>query len=82
MMKRCSTVKIEVAGHTDSTGSEALNERLSKARAEAIRAMLVKHGVEAARIRTAGYGAAKPVADNVTPAGKAQNRRIEFVVVE
>ncbi len=82
MMKRCSTLKIEVAGHTDSTGSEALNERLSKARAEAIRAMLVRQGVEAARIRTAGYGAAKPVADNVTPAGKAQNRRIEFVVVE
>lgn len=82
VMKRCAGLKIEIGGHTDATGSLAYNEALSKSRAEAIRAILVKQGVEVARIKTAGYGPAKPVADNVTPAGKAQNRRIEFTVVE
>jgi OOP family OmpA-OmpF porin len=81
-LKSCGNVKFEIAGHTDSVGSAGYNAKLSKSRAEAIRALLVKRGIDAGRIRTAGYGLAKPVADNKTPAGRAQNRRIEFTVVE
>ena len=81
-MRRCPAMKIEIAGHTDSTGTPGFNETLSKDRAEAIRALLVKAGLEPARVKAAGYGSSRPVADNVTPAGKAKNRRIEFNVVE
>ncbi len=81
-LKRCNNIKIEVGGHTDSIGSAAYNKKLSKSRAEAIRQVLVKRGIDASRIRTAGYGFEKPVAGNKTPAGRAQNRRIEFTVVE
>lgn len=81
-LKGCATLKIEVGGHTDNVGSAGYNEKLAKTRAEAIRALLIKRGVDASRIRTAGYGFAKPVAANSSVAGRAQNRRIEFTVVE
>ncbi len=81
-MKRCPAVKIEIAGHTDRTGSVGFNETLSKARAEVIRKLLVRRGVDAARVTAIGYGAARPVADNETPAGKARNRRIEFAMAQ
>jgi OmpA-OmpF porin, OOP family len=82
VMKRCAAMRIEIAGHTDSTGTAGFNETLSRDRAAAILALLVKAGVSTARMKSAGYGPSRPVADNVTPEGKAKNRRIEFNVVE
>ena len=81
-MKRCPAMTIEIGGHTDATGNPTLNETLSKSRADAISSLLARAGVDANRMRTAGYGSSKPVADNETSDGKAKNRRIEFNVVE
>ncbi|MHB1352141.1 MAG: OmpA family protein [Thiobacillus sp.] len=72
-------VRVEVAGHTDSTHSAAFNLELSQRRAEAVRAYLVKKGVQAERLTARGYGEAEPVADNRTAAGRLQNRRVELV---
>jgi OOP family OmpA-OmpF porin len=71
-------VKVEVAGHTDNTGPRALNERLSTERAEAVKAFLVEHGVEADRMEVHGYAWDQPVASNKTASGRAQNRRVEL----
>lgn len=82
VLKRCPDLKIEISGHTDSTGSSASNETLSKQRADKVASEIVKAGVNAARLTTAGHGSARPVASNDTVAGKAQNRRIEFTPVQ
>ncbi len=82
VMKRCPAMKVEIAGHTDSTGSAELNQVLSKDRAQAILELLVKTGLSVERAKAVGYGTAKPIADNESPEGKAKNRRIEFNVVE
>lgn len=68
---------LEVSGYTDSRGSKAYNLKLSKRRAESVKAYLVKHGVAADRIVAKGFGMEHPVADNKTRAGRAQNRRVE-----
>lgn len=72
---------LAVTGHTDSRGSEKLNQKLSVARAESVKAYLVKKGVAASRITTAGVASAQPVGDNKTKAGRAQNRRVEITSV-
>ena len=72
---------IIVEGHTDSQGSEASNMTLSQTRANNVRDYLVAHGVPANRIRAEGEGEAKPVADNRTAEGRANNRRVEIIVV-
>lgn len=72
--------KLEIAGHTDSIGSEQHNLQLGKARAEAVREYLVEQGIEANRLTAASYGATKPVATNATEEGRALNRRVEFVI--
>ena len=77
---RCPAVNIEVAGHTDSDGDDAANQDLSERRAQAVVDELVKAGLPANRFTAVGYGSAQPVASNETEDGKAQNRRIEFVV--
>ncbi len=69
---------LKLAGHTDNTGSAALNLALSKARAEAIRQYLVSKGANASRIEATGYGSTQPIATNKTAAGRQQNRRVEF----
>src|SRR6266545_3542066 len=71
-------IRIEIAGYTDSTGSAALNLRLSQARAAAVRAYLARDGVPLGRMRARGYGASGYIAPNTTPAGRAQNRRVEL----
>ena len=71
--------KLIVEGHTDSTGSTATNEKLSNLRAEAVKAILVAHGVSPDRIETHGYAATKPVASNDTAEGRAENRRVEVI---
>ena len=71
---------IVIEGHTDSQGSVAFNQKLSTLRAEAVRAYLGTHGVEASRMRAEGLGFERPVADNQTAEGRANNRRVEIVV--
>ena len=71
-------IRVEVAGHTDNTGPRAVNERLSQARAEAVRDFLIRNGVAQGRLTAHGYGPNQPVASNATAAGRAQNRRVEL----
>ena len=73
-------IKVEIGGHTDSAGIAAKNQALSERRAQAVKKFLVKEGVAAERLDAVGYGAAKPVDGNDTPAGRANNRRVEFKV--
>lgn len=71
-------IRIEIAGHTDNTGSAATNLRLSQARADAVRTYLATKGVAPARMVARGYGPDQPVAPNTTRDGRAQNRRVEL----
>jgi outer membrane protein OmpA-like peptidoglycan-associated protein len=72
-------VKVEIQGHTDAIGDAAYNQDLSQRRAEAVRDYLVVKGIAADRMTAVGYGLTKPVANNKTAAGRAQNRRVELV---
>ena len=72
---------IEVAGHTDSVGSDAYNQQLSERRAGSVAAYLSGHGVPSSRMVTIGAGEAHPVASNETDEGRAQNRRVEITIV-
>ncbi len=72
---------VQVEGHTDSTGSAAYNQTLSENRAASVRSYLVQQGVEANRLIAVGYGMTRPIADNSTAAGRAQNRRVEILIV-
>ena len=72
---------IEVVGHTDSVGSDAVNDKLSKERADAVAAYLRAQGVQIERIETLGAGKRYPIADNTTDAGRAANRRVEIRVI-
>ena len=77
---RCPNANIEIAGHTDSDGDDAANQELSEKRAQAVADYLVKAGLPATRFSAVGYGETQPVAGNDSGEGKAQNRRIDFVV--
>ena len=70
--------RFEVEGHTDNTGTDAINQPLSERRAQAIVDELVKDGIAASDLTARGYGSSRPVADNATPEGRAHNRRVEF----
>lgn len=72
---------IQVAGHTDSTGSHDYNMKLSLQRAESVKAYLVSRGVPPARLVTVGAGPDYPIASNATEEGRAQNRRVEITIV-
>ena len=75
-------VYVEIQGHTDSTGSAAYNLKLGQARAEAVmRYLNMQHGFPLHRMNAISYGAAKPIADNKTKDGRAQNRRVTLVVL-
>jgi outer membrane protein OmpA-like peptidoglycan-associated protein len=73
-------LKLEVEGHTDSTGSDDLNQTLSEQRADTVRGYLVQQGLAADSITAKGFGKTSPVADNTTAAGRQKNRRVELVV--
>ena len=73
-------LKVQVEGYTDSVGSDEYNQKLSENRADAVRNFLLTQGVAEANITSTGYGKAKPVADNATAQGRAQNRRVQLVV--
>lgn len=81
-LKRNPSIKLEVRGHTDSTGSRDLNMRLSQRRADAVVEYMVKNGISPERLTSAGLGPDKPVADNDTPEGRRLNRRTEFFVTD
>jgi outer membrane protein OmpA-like peptidoglycan-associated protein len=73
-------LKLQVEGYTDSVGSDQLNQKLSENRANAVRDFLITQGVQPDNITATGYGKTKPVADNSTASGRAQNRRVNLVV--
>jgi outer membrane protein OmpA-like peptidoglycan-associated protein/tetratricopeptide (TPR) repeat protein len=82
IMKENENMKIEISGHTDKTGSEPLNFKLSENRAKAVLDFLVQNGINQARIESRGFGSLQPVTENATPQGRAKNRRVEFKILE
>lgn len=72
---------VHIEGHTDSTGAAAYNQTLSENRAASVRSYLIQRGVDANRLAAVGYGMTRPIADNGTPEGRAQNRRVEVLIV-
>lgn len=81
VMKKYDKTVIEVAGHTDNTGSDQYNQRLSERRAGAVAQYLQSQGLRNERIITVGGGERHPVADNSTPEGRQLNRRVELTLV-
>ena len=77
-----ASMRLTVVGHTDSTGGDAVNEPLSRERAEAVRNYLTARGVDASRISVSGRGSREPVATNDTDSGRASNRRVEIFLSE
>jgi outer membrane protein OmpA-like peptidoglycan-associated protein len=75
-------INLRIEGYTDSTGTDELNMRLSRERAESVRSFLAQQGVASSRMTTGGYGPKFPVADNATAEGRAKNRRVEIVLAE
>jgi len=81
-LKNDPNVRLNIVGHTDNTGSDAVNNPLSLNRAQSVRDYLTARGVSSGRIETAGHGEREPVADNSTEAGRAKNRRVELFLRE
>ena len=84
LVGKVKNINLEViiaVGHTDTTGADAYNQKLSVKRAEAVKAYLVSKGIEKNRVYTEGKGEAQPVADNKTRDGRSKNRRVEIEVV-
>jgi OOP family OmpA-OmpF porin len=79
ILKDNPDLKFEIDGHTDNTGDAAHNITLSQQRADAVKTQLLSMGVNATRLSTKGFGDTKPISDNTTPEGRANNRRVEFV---
>jgi outer membrane protein OmpA-like peptidoglycan-associated protein len=83
MNKNVNLKKIEIQGHTDNTGTPQHNKDLSQARADSVRTWLVSRGnVDGSRLIAKGYGQERPLVPNVTPANRARNRRVQFLIVE
>lgn len=76
-----SNILPSLEGHADDSGNAARNLALSRQRAEAVVQSLVKGGIDAGRLRAAGHGASRPLADNKEEAGRAKNRRVELIKV-
>lgn len=81
LMHDVPTLKIEISGHTDNTGSATLNKKLSKGRAKAVVEYLLAQDISTDRLTYVGYGESQPIADNNTKEGRQQNRRVEFKVL-
>lgn len=81
-LKGQPSMGLVIEGHTDATGPDAYNMKLSKARANAARTYLISQGIESSRLEANGYGETKPIATNKTKDGRAENRRVEFKVTK
>lgn len=82
VLGRHPDLRVEIGGHTDAVGADAYNQRLSEARAEAVRAYLIdRFGVAPERLAARGYGEGQPIASNESRSGRALNRRVEFTVL-
>ncbi|MEJ2622527.1 MAG: OmpA family protein [Candidatus Thiodiazotropha sp.] len=81
VLNEYKSTMIEVAGHTDSTGSDSYNQLLSQQRAQSVSDILNRNGVAGVRIDTVGYGERRPIASNSTAAGRQQNRRVELTLL-
>lgn len=82
LMNNHPKMKIEIAGHTDNSGSAKYNQRLSQNRADAVKRYLVDKGVKKKRIKGVGYGGTKPIVNGKDPKSKQENRRVEFKVIK
>src|SRR5690606_12702784 len=82
ILKEYSTAKFTVEGHTDSVGSDKLNQTLSESRALSVKDYLTKNGIDEFRLSSKGYGESKPIDTNNTAKGKANNRRVEINLVK
>jgi OOP family OmpA-OmpF porin len=78
-LKTHADLKLEVAGHTDNTGSDEANQALSDKRAASVKTSLTAKGIPADRLDSMGYGSSVPAASNDTPEGKQTNRRVELI---
>jgi outer membrane protein OmpA-like peptidoglycan-associated protein len=81
ILKNYPTAKFSINGHTDSTGSDKLNQKLSEDRAKVVMDKLIEKGVPAANLESHGYGETQPVASNKTKEGRAENRRTEVIYI-
>jgi outer membrane protein OmpA-like peptidoglycan-associated protein len=81
VLKEFDKTIVEVAGHTDSDGSDAYNQQLSERRAQSVVSYLISREIRGDRFLTVGAGESRPIASNATPDGKAQNRRVEITIV-
>jgi outer membrane protein OmpA-like peptidoglycan-associated protein len=80
VLKKYPNAKVTLSGHTDNTGTDAINDKLSQDRADAVKTYLVEKGVKSSQITATGYGSKQPIAPNTTAAGRATNRRVEIDV--
>ncbi|WP_316929514.1 OmpA family protein [Arcticibacter svalbardensis] len=80
-MQNNPETNIMVIGHTDNVGSDSYNNSLSERRAQSVKSLAISNGISASRITISGKGKAEPIADNTTETGRAQNRRVEIVIV-
>jgi len=81
LMNAHPDLNFRIEGHTDSDGDESFNQKLSEDRAAAVKSMLVSIGIDASRLESKGWGESKPLSENSTPEGKANNRRVEFIKI-
>ncbi len=82
LIEELTDLRLEIRGYTDAVGTEEINLDLSRRRAESVRNYLMARGVSAGRLTALGFGEADPVAPNSTPEGRAQNRRVEFRILQ
>ncbi len=80
MLNQKSNINVNIEGHTDSNGSDAYNMQLSQRRAQAVVDYLAENGIRRSRLTAVGRGEGSPIATNDTSAGRAQNRRVEFII--
>jgi len=81
LMNKHPDLNFRIEGHTDSDGEESFNQKLSENRAAAVKSMLTKLGIASSRLESKGWGESKPLSENSTPEGKANNRRVEFIKI-
>ena len=81
-MKRNRRIRLEVRGHTDSTGTHGHNMKLSEKRADAVKDYMIKSGISPERLLSRGFGPDKPIADNTAIEGRRKNRRTEFFILD